>query len=242
MQRVPGRVPNCCGAGAEVPAAVCVVTVASAAKRFAAANVTVARPAGQRIDLVYCNTEALLSVTSAEYFWHVLSDHSPLQVEIRWSRAPPSIPTWRIPVTALHYAAYRETLRGHIDSYFKLNANTASDVGIEWDAFKVVLRGHVVKTNYGAALLLRLELWDLESELQHYEQLLPTDAGAASSLVTTRIAHQQALDKLAWLHYRDYQARKHAEGDKVGKLLAWLLRQSAPKHQSLRCGVGMTNL
>ncbi|KAJ1146351.1 hypothetical protein NDU88_012628 [Pleurodeles waltl] len=71
----------------------------------------------------------------------------------------------------------QEGLRGHIDSYYELNENTASDTGIEWGAFKMVLRGHAIKMNYGTALLLHRELWDLESELQHYERLLPTDPG-----------------------------------------------------------------
>ncbi|KAJ1191321.1 hypothetical protein NDU88_000637 [Pleurodeles waltl] len=114
------------------------------------------------------------------------------------------------PVSALQDATYREDLRGHIGYYFEINENTASDVGAEWDAFKVVL-------------LLRLDLQDLESKLQHYEQLLPTDAGAATSLENIRITHQQALDRLTQLHYSDYQTRKHAEGDKGGKLLALLL-------------------
>ncbi|KAJ1202568.1 hypothetical protein NDU88_006366 [Pleurodeles waltl] len=69
---------------------------------------------------------------------------------------------------------YRVSLRGHIETYYEFNENTASDTGIEWDAFKVVLRGNAIKTNYGTALLLRRDLRDLESELKHYEQLLPT--------------------------------------------------------------------
>ncbi|KAJ1138202.1 hypothetical protein NDU88_004593 [Pleurodeles waltl] len=100
----------------------------------------------------------------------------------------------------------------------------ATDVGTEWDAFKVVLRGHAIKTKFRVALLLRRELQDLKSKLQHYEQLLPMDGGAAKSLASIRRVHKQTLDRLAQLHYRDYQARKHAEGDKAGRLLTWLLR------------------
>ncbi|KAJ1188353.1 hypothetical protein NDU88_005114 [Pleurodeles waltl] len=123
-------------------------------------------------------------------------------------------------VMALQDTAYRESLRGHIETYYE---NTVSDTGIECDAFKVVLRGHAIKTNYVTALLWCRELRDLESELKHYEQLLPTAPGVVASLARVRIAHRQSLDRLAQLNYRNYQAHKHAEGDKAGKLLAWLL-------------------
>ncbi|KAJ1176628.1 hypothetical protein NDU88_001899 [Pleurodeles waltl] len=135
-----------------------------------------------RIDLVYCNPEALLKATSAEYHVRALSNHSLLQVGIQWSGSPPSIPTWIVPVTALHDTAYRESLRGHIESDYKLNVDTASDTGIEWDPLKVVLRSHAIKISYGTALLLCRELRDLELELKHYEQLLPTAPGVVTSL------------------------------------------------------------
>ncbi|KAJ1179172.1 hypothetical protein NDU88_004408 [Pleurodeles waltl] len=119
----------------------------------------------------------------------------------------PSIPTWKLPVTALRDATYRDALRGHINTLFEINEGTASDVGTEWDGFKVVLRDHAIKTNYGAMLLLRRELQDLETKLRYYEQLLPMDSAAAKPLANICIDHKQALNRFTQLNYRDYQAR-----------------------------------
>ncbi|KAJ1195668.1 hypothetical protein NDU88_004936 [Pleurodeles waltl] len=129
-----------------------------------------------------------------------------------------------MPVMALQDKTYRNSLRGHINTYFEINEGTASDVGTEWDSFRVVLRVHAIKTNFGVEKLLRKELQELETKMRYYEQLLPIDNTAGKPLANIRIDHKKNLNRLTQLNYREYQARKHAEGDKAGRLLPWLLR------------------
>ncbi|KAJ1178562.1 hypothetical protein NDU88_003807 [Pleurodeles waltl] len=47
---------------------------------------------------------------------------------------------------------------------------------------------------------------------------------AAAPQAKLHIAYKEALDRLGNLDYKEYQARKHLEGNRAGKLLAWLPR------------------
>ncbi|KAJ1148310.1 hypothetical protein NDU88_001147 [Pleurodeles waltl] len=80
------------------------------------------------------------------------------------------MPTGHLPADALQDEAFPTTLVEHIASYFTEDEGPASDAGTEWDAFKVVLRGHANKTTYDAKTVLRKELHTLKVDIHGYEQ------------------------------------------------------------------------
>ena len=97
-----------------------------------------------RLDTFLCSAATQEAVQGVEYLARTVSDHNPALLTLQWDRAKSSIPTWRLKPEALEEGMFRETIREHITQYFEANHNTASSPLMEWDAFKVVIRGRCI--------------------------------------------------------------------------------------------------
>ncbi|KAJ1194652.1 hypothetical protein NDU88_003940 [Pleurodeles waltl] len=76
-------------------------------------------------------------------------------------------------------------------------------------------------------ILYYRELYSLEEDIWRHEWMLSTDPTAAAPLAEAKLARRSTLERVGILDYRDYLIGKHVKGDKVGKLLAWLLHSNS---------------
>ena len=94
-----------------------------------------------RIDRIVGTAELLPLITNTDYMGRTHSDHNPQYLQIDWNKKPSPTPTWRLQPAALEDPVFRSTIGESIASYFTENTGIATSTLMEWDAFKVVLRG-----------------------------------------------------------------------------------------------------
>ena len=94
-----------------------------------------------------------------------MSDHNPLLAGLVLSDPRPAVPLWRFSPVTLEDAPFREELREAIVRYFEDNKGKASDCTVEWEALKVVIRGHCIEKTVGIRKELKKELLGAENKL-----------------------------------------------------------------------------
>ena len=94
---------------------------------------------------------------------------------------------------------HRQTLNDTIIQYFDESAATASSALMEWEAFKVVVRGvriHMI----GVTHTLRHKISQVENSLMHLETTAATDPTQLEELHSEQTKHSELLiDCIAWL-------------------------------------------
>ena len=95
---------------------------------------------------------------------------------------------------------YRESIREEIVQFFQHNAGTASSPFVEWDAFKVYIRGICMKSTASVRAVLRSQLEQAESELRRLELLSVTVAPPRSPLPHQQEKPPQLSTNLAQQH------------------------------------------
>ncbi|KAJ1164620.1 hypothetical protein NDU88_005055 [Pleurodeles waltl] len=135
---------------------------------------------------------------------------------------------------------YRHDIQEVLAGYFSENWTTALSRSLEWEAFKVAIRGESLAKTYGIRKKLDRELAQQADALNALQ--CQTDNGGVleneSQAVRGRIsALWSRLDSYVLTHFRQ---RLHCEGDRSGRLLAWLLHRerSTPIILSLRGTTG----
>ncbi|KAJ1173261.1 hypothetical protein NDU88_005098 [Pleurodeles waltl] len=178
-----------------------------------------------RIDLLWGIQEICTVTGGIEYLAKTLSDHSPLKITLDWDRRRQAIPTWRLQVEALQDPAFTDTLRTKLKQYWELNTGTTNLRAVEWDAHKVVIRGYCISTTWGLRRTLHAEVSKLEKKLRALENAVARNEAPYTSLKDARAEYATADATLRLHDYKYHVTRLQAEGDKSGRLLAWLLRE-----------------
>lgn len=145
-----------------------------------------------RLDHYMLSEELLPNISTVYYLGRTHSDHNPHVLEVEWEHTRLPIPSWRLQPDALLDTPFRNLLATNITQYFEDNAGTATTPQIEWDAFKVVIRGNCLSTQAGMGRQLEAELTDIKKRLIKKEG----DAvrGFAASLAQDREEHSRLLE------------------------------------------------
>ena len=182
-----------------------------------------------RLDYLFCTVDRIPHMLNSEYLGRTLSDHSPLKITMQWGRVRPPIPMWRLRPEALNEPPFKVAIGEQVVNYFELNGGSTEFRRTEWDAMKVVLRGHCMKTVWGVKTTLLGEMAELEARLRIVEV-------QASSHPERWVEHGQIQKELDGVYstlgkyeYNTYLTHQHMEGDKPGRTLAWLLRSETPR-------------
>ena len=142
-----------------------------------------------RIDMFLASTHITTRIHHTEFLARTYSDHCPLLLILNWGPPRARVPTWRLQCAALEDAVYRTTIQEAIDTYFNTNTGTASNALIEWDAFKVYIRGICIKTTTGVRATLRSQLHTLEQRLKELEISAVTSPPDRALLIQHRRSH-----------------------------------------------------
>ena len=137
-------------------------------------------------------------------------------------------PSWQLRTEALLDVPYRAAIGIHLTQYFESNEATGNSSGLEWDAMKVVMRGHCIKTSWGTRHILQRSVLNMETQIRKLEQEVVASVEARPCLTALR-KHREESRRLSNIDYKSYVRRQHAEGDKPGRVLAWLLRTETPR-------------
>ncbi|KAJ1141851.1 hypothetical protein NDU88_008179 [Pleurodeles waltl] len=92
-------------------------------------------------------------------------------------------PHLALATTLLHDPPFRTELPERLDSYFTVNAETASSQAIEWDGHKVVVRGMCMSTAGGVRRTVTRNLQKIDAELYEVERGVASGAVVRGRLV-----------------------------------------------------------
>lgn len=93
---------------------------------------------------------------------------------------------------------------------------------IEWNAFKTVIRGRCFGEVAGVRRTLVDEVETQERVLRSLEQHRPDNPALKYPLLEAKKLLAAHIEKLCF-DYKEYLTRAHAERDKAGSLLKWLI-------------------
>ncbi|KAJ1198388.1 hypothetical protein NDU88_002229 [Pleurodeles waltl] len=115
-----------------------------------------------------------------------------------------------------------------LTGYFGGNRTTAQSRGIEWEALKVNTRGESLTKTYGIWKKLDQELAQQEDALVVLLRQIDNGDALGSESQVVRGCIGSLWSGLDSYVHKDFKQRLHREGDRSGRLLAWLLRRERP--------------
>ncbi|KAJ1107247.1 hypothetical protein NDU88_004640 [Pleurodeles waltl] len=140
----------------------------------------------------------------------------------------PAIPLWHLRPDILCDPECKKDLQSVLDAYLHTNWGTAITRGLEWEALQVVIRGERLSKTYGIRQHLDRELTQQEEVLAAIQRQV--DNGDASEAICLELRGRivDLWDRLDNYVRRNYMQRIFREGDRFGRMLAWLLRRERP--------------
>ncbi|KAJ1155231.1 hypothetical protein NDU88_007966 [Pleurodeles waltl] len=151
-----------------------------------------------RLKRVLCTAslKTQAQMTHATFLGKTFSDHNPLDLTMMWGMISTLIPKWRLQPSLLENAVLKEEIAGVITNFFTDNTDTASSPLVEWEAFKVVIRGAVMVTASGAQVVISRELKEVEDRLGPLEKEAVLQPTLAQQLEEARVEHAELLERL----------------------------------------------
>lgn len=182
-----------------------------------------------RIDYFLLDKRLLPLLRSSEYESIVISDHSPVIMELYFPDNEPPQRTWRLNPRLLSDEDFVNFLSAQIDFFLETNQSPDTSHSNLWETMKAYLRGQII--SYNASMNRRRsarlnELISLIKEVDHKNSEAPS-----VDLCKERIGLLTEFDILSSgvaeeLHLRSRQ-EFYEHGERASKLLSHQLRQSA---------------
>ncbi|KAJ1175197.1 hypothetical protein NDU88_000488 [Pleurodeles waltl] len=105
----------------------------------------------------------------AEYMGKTFSDHNLLQMQLEWGAARLLVPSWGLQPAVLEDHALRAEKAETLTHYFAESWGTSTSKLMDWEAMKVVLRGHFIRAVVGARATTDKDLTQVEASLKPLE-------------------------------------------------------------------------
>ena len=184
-----------------------------------------------RIDFYLIDHRTISLVTNCQYHAIVISDHSPVQLDMSFPNNPRPQRSWQLDPLLLTNKSFQKLISNEIDLYLEINSTPGMSYATIWESLKAYLRGKII--SYAAhrkrertkrLTELTQQISDIDDELSHdftpdlYKErlLLKTEYDNLSIKQTERL-----LLKTKQSYYE--------HGEKAGKLLCHQLRQAAAR-------------
>lgn len=179
-----------------------------------------------RIDYFLVSATLTSQINDCFYDPILLSDHGPcgfIYIDDALVRDPPR---WSLNQKWLLDDNFVEYIGKEIDNYFKDNT-TETTAAVKWDAFKAVLRGHIISYTSSKSRDYHKKRLLLESKIKiSQNQVINNNTPNAQKELLTLKAEYSAMsaDRAASDIIRLNQTF-YEQGEKTGKLLAWQIKQ-----------------
>ena len=125
-----------------------------------------------RIDYFLISKQLVSTVIAASVGNIVLSDHAPVEV-VLGSKAESETPRghWRLNTSLLKNDKSCDFIKKEILEYWEFNEGSASNPGLEWDAFKACLRGRLIQHSSYLKKQAAIRSFELEKEIKDLEKI-----------------------------------------------------------------------
>lgn len=182
-----------------------------------------------RIDYFFIDNTLNSCVLFSDYLPIVISDHSPLLLDIQLSTYKRSPPLWRFNSLLLAEKEFCEFISNSIDEFLFFNQNESVSYSVLWESLKCYLRGQIISYSALSNKRVKARLNELTSAISNLDQrcaLNPSpellkqrlDLQAEFDLISTKEAERLLLHRRG--SYYEY-------GDKASRLLAHQIRRQA---------------
>uniref|UniRef100_A0A674MN32 Endonuclease/exonuclease/phosphatase domain-containing protein n=1 Tax=Takifugu rubripes TaxID=31033 RepID=A0A674MN32_TAKRU len=179
-----------------------------------------------RIYFFLLDNRLLDNIQSCEYHSIVISDHSPITLNINLSQDKLPTKPWRFNSHLLSEPKFKDYLTNQIQLFFDTNDTPDIGSGVLWETLKAYLRGQIISFISGFRREERTKLKQISDEIQLLDaqySVNPSDV-----LYKKRVQLQSQYNLLTsgriekqLLHTKQ---RFFEQGDKAGKLLAYQAR------------------
>lgn len=185
-----------------------------------------------RIDYFFVDAKLMPKVTNVLYHPIIVSDHSPVSIDVQISPGPQYPTRWRFNTSLLSDDKFHKFIVCAIDDFAALNQSDSEPISkaLLWESLMAYLRGQIISYSAHRRKLRLSTIQKLASELELVDQQLA--AGTSDDLLKKRrVALQTELDLVTTneaerllLHSR---SKYYEHGNKAGRLLAHQLRRQA---------------
>ncbi|KAJ1206105.1 hypothetical protein NDU88_001514, partial [Pleurodeles waltl] len=181
-----------------------------------------------RLDRFLLANDRSLDIRRVTYQVRFLSDNALFLLECETYVPKPAIPLSHLRPDLLSDPEYKQDLQGALNDYFSTNWGMASARGVEWEALKVVIRVESLSKTYGIRKRLDQELTRQEDVLTALQREIDNGVASESAWLELRCRIVELWDRLDSFFHWNYRQRLYWEGNRSGRMLAWLLRREHP--------------
>lgn len=123
-----------------------------------------------RIDYFLTEAVDLSSVHNSEYHARVISDHSPVSLQIK-TNLPKNKQKWRFNPQLLLLPDFKDYINKAIQDFFDLNDNGEVSDSTLWEAFKATMRGYIISYESLKKREKTTKQKDLQKEIKRIEEM-----------------------------------------------------------------------
>jgi len=182
-----------------------------------------------RIDYFIVDNQLIPLISSSKYHSIVLSDHSPVQMDLIFPANVAPQRTWRLDSQLLLCKHFKSFLKNQIDFFLEMNDTQDVSRGVLWESMKAYIRGQIISyvahRNKERSKQLK-ELADKIADIDRRYALSPTP-----DLFKEKLLLQTEFNTLmTWKAEKNiFKSRQvyYEHGDKAGRLLALQLKQQS---------------
>ena len=178
-----------------------------------------------RIDYFLTDATLTSDIISSKYHDIIISDHSPVELKINIGRTKTAF-NWRFNPLLLNNIQFRQQTASRITEYFHENDTPEVNDSTLWEAFKAVIRGHIIAHEAKIKKDKKKELIDVTTQLKLLERDYRLTASPSKLVEITKLKSKYNAilsDQVSLMLLKVKQ--KHFElADKPDKLLARQLR------------------
>ena len=182
-----------------------------------------------RIDIFLLDSRALSLVKNIQYNSIVISDHSPVQLDISFPECIKPQRTWRFDPLMLSRDSFKTLISKHIDDFMKTNQTPDVSLSTIWEALKAYLRGQIISYTAHERKKYKKRLSDLSNSIAETDRLYadaPTPELYKEKLLLKAEYDNLSIKQTERLFFKSRQ-KFYEHGEKAGKLLAHQIRQSS---------------
>lgn len=183
------------------------------------------------IDYFFIDARLMPKVTDTCYHPIIISDHSPLTLDIQFSSESRYPTHWRFNISLLSDDKFHKFIISTIEDFISLNQSESEPISkmLLWESLKAYLRGQIISYSAHLKKSRMSTIQKLSADLESVDQQLA--ASTSPDLLRRRVVLKTELDLITTneaerllLHS---QAKYYEYGDKSGRLLAHQLRRQA---------------
>lgn len=181
-----------------------------------------------RIDFFIVDKIILPNITGCQYNSIVISDHSPVQIDVIFPECPRPRRTWRLDPLLMSKDSFKNMLSEQIDYFLNLNQTPEIQMNVLWEALKAYIRGQIISYTAFHRKKYRQQLCDLSDNIKELDLLYaeaPTSELYRKKLLLNTEFESMSIKQTESLFLKSKQTF-YEHGERAGKLLSHQIKQS----------------